>query len=110
MYRAKEDGRSDSSSGTYRIFDPTMDQAAQAALQLKLELRPALARSEFRLHFQPIVNVKEPTRLGFRGPHSLAAPFARPAGAGEVHALGRDDLVYRSDWRVGIAPGVSTMR
>ena len=59
MYRAKEGGRGEGGSGTYRIFDPKMDQAAQAALQLKLELRGALANSEFRLHFQPIVSVKE---------------------------------------------------
>ena len=59
MYRAKEDGRGEAGSGTYRIFDPTMDQAAQAALQLKMELRAALVKSEFKLHFQPIVNVKD---------------------------------------------------
>src|SRR5208282_676189 len=43
MYRAKENGRGESGRGTYRIFDPTMDEAARAALQLKLDMHKALA-------------------------------------------------------------------
>ena len=58
MYRAKEDGRSGAGGGAYRLFDPSMDQAAQDALRLKMEMAGALKNGEFRLHFQPIVSVK----------------------------------------------------
>jgi diguanylate cyclase (GGDEF)-like protein len=59
MYRAKEEGRGDVGPGNCRIFDPTMDVAAQSRLRLSSEIRNALANSEFRLHFQPIVSVSE---------------------------------------------------
>jgi diguanylate cyclase (GGDEF)-like protein len=52
MYRAKGDG-----GGTYRMFDPQMDAAAQAAMRLKMEMREALARGEFELYYQPIVSM-----------------------------------------------------
>jgi diguanylate cyclase (GGDEF)-like protein len=59
MYRAKEEGRGEAGPGTYRVFDPTMDEAAQSELRLSSEIRNALTNSEFRLHFQPIVSVQE---------------------------------------------------
>ena len=51
MYRAKEDG-----GGTYRVFDPKMDAAAQAATRLRTEMRDALTREDFELYYQPIVS------------------------------------------------------
>ncbi len=56
MYRAKEDGRGATGPGTYRIFDPAMDEAAQSTLRLKSDLRRALGQNEFELHYQPIVS------------------------------------------------------
>jgi diguanylate cyclase (GGDEF)-like protein len=58
MYRAKEDGRNGMGGGAYRLFDPSMDEAAQDALRLKMEMAAALKNGEFFLHFQPIVSVK----------------------------------------------------
>jgi diguanylate cyclase (GGDEF)-like protein len=49
LYRAKADGR-----GTYRFFEPGMDARAQARRVLELDLRLALQRNEFELHYQPI--------------------------------------------------------
>src|ERR1700722_789859 len=49
LYRAKEDGR-----GTYRFFEPGMDARAQARLLLEIDLRAALTRDEFEVHYQPI--------------------------------------------------------
>jgi diguanylate cyclase (GGDEF)-like protein len=57
MYRAKEDSRNGMGGGAYRLFDPSMDEEAQNALQLKMEMRAALKNGEFLLHFQPIVSV-----------------------------------------------------
>lgn len=52
MYRAKSEGR-----GTYRLFDPEMDQKAQARRQLELDIRRAITVGDFRAHFQPIVDL-----------------------------------------------------
>ncbi|MCJ2039136.1 EAL domain-containing protein [Methylobacterium sp. J-059] len=48
LYRAKLDGRA-----TYRFFEPEMDARMQARRQLELDMRQALARREFQLHYQP---------------------------------------------------------
>lgn len=52
LYRAKHDGRN-----TYRFFEPGMDQAAEERRRLELDLRLALRRGEFELHYQPIVDL-----------------------------------------------------
>lgn len=51
LYRAKREGR-----GTFRFFRADMDQALQSRQQLIADMRGALARGEFELHFQPFVN------------------------------------------------------
>jgi len=48
LYRAKLDGRA-----TYRFFEPEMDARMQMRRQLELDMRQALARREFQLHYQP---------------------------------------------------------
>ena len=52
LYRAKADGR-----GTYRFFETGMDARAQARRMLELDLRKALQRDEFEVHYQPIRDV-----------------------------------------------------
>jgi diguanylate cyclase (GGDEF)-like protein/PAS domain S-box-containing protein len=52
LYRAKIDGR-----GSYRYFEAGMDAEAQARRVLELDLRAALERSEFEVHYQPILNL-----------------------------------------------------
>jgi predicted signal transduction protein with EAL and GGDEF domain len=53
LYRAKLDGR-----GTFRFFEPEMDARMQARRQLELDMRQALARREFQLHYQPQLNLE----------------------------------------------------
>ena len=53
LYRAKLDGR-----GTSRFFEPEMDVRMQARRRLELDLRQALARREFALHYQPQLNLQ----------------------------------------------------
>ena len=53
MYRAKLDGRR-----TFRFFEPEMDAAMHLRRQLEFDMRGALARGEFELHYQPIVNLQ----------------------------------------------------
>ena len=51
LYRAKQEKR-----GTFRFFEPAMDEHLQVRRQLEQDLRHAAQRGELRLHFQPIVN------------------------------------------------------
>jgi diguanylate cyclase (GGDEF)-like protein len=52
LYRAKADGRA-----TYRFFEAGMDARAQARRLLELDLRLALKREEFEVHYQPIRDI-----------------------------------------------------
>ena len=51
MYQAKAAGRN-----TLRFFDPEMQVAVEARAKLETELREAIVKNEFVLHFQPQVN------------------------------------------------------
>ena len=53
MYRAKAKGE-----GTIEIFDPSMNAQALARFQMESELRRALERAEFVLHYQPVVGLR----------------------------------------------------
>ena len=59
LYRAKVDGR-----GTYRFFEPEMDARMQARRKLELDMRQALARREFQLHYQPQLSLENNTLVG----------------------------------------------
>ena len=50
LYRAKADGR-----GSYRFFEPAMDEALRLKQDVKVGLRTALAGDDLELHFQPLV-------------------------------------------------------
>ncbi len=52
LYRAKADGR-----GTWRFYDPKMDEFLQVRRSLLADLRQALPRNEFSLDFQPIFDL-----------------------------------------------------
>ena len=60
MYRAKALGK-----GRSEVFDPSMHTKAVALLQLETDLRQALNRLEFRLHYQPIVALTSGKITGF---------------------------------------------
>ena len=51
MYQSKAEGRN-----TLRFFDPVMQAAASARAVLETDLRHALQRQEFVLHYQPVVD------------------------------------------------------
>ncbi|MFK4386854.1 MULTISPECIES: EAL domain-containing protein [unclassified Bradyrhizobium] len=60
LYSAKSGGR-----GAFRFFEPELDRLLQARRNLERDLRKALARSEFELHYQPFVNLKSGETCGF---------------------------------------------
>ncbi|MCB1561235.1 MAG: PAS domain S-box protein [Xanthomonadales bacterium] len=59
MYRAKAQGKA-----AYVFFDADMRAAVQQRLQMETDLRQALEREEFRVHFQPIVDLESGATLG----------------------------------------------
>jgi diguanylate cyclase (GGDEF)-like protein len=54
LYRAKSEGR-----GAYHFFEKGMDEALQHRRALEQGLRVALARGEFRLMYQPLLNLAD---------------------------------------------------
>ncbi len=60
MYRAKALGRA-----RHEVFDMTMHTRAVALLQLETDLRQAVNRQEFLLHYQPIVSLSTGQITGF---------------------------------------------
>ncbi|GJD93158.1 bifunctional diguanylate cyclase/phosphodiesterase [Methylobacterium iners] len=51
LYRAKGDGRN-----TRRFYEAAMDEAVEEKRRLEMDLRGALTRGEFEVHYQPIMN------------------------------------------------------
>jgi EAL domain-containing protein (putative c-di-GMP-specific phosphodiesterase class I) len=62
MYRAKSLGKARS-----EMFDTGMRERALVRLRLETDLRHAVDRNEFQLHYQPIVDLRERTVRGFEG-------------------------------------------
>jgi diguanylate cyclase (GGDEF)-like protein/PAS domain S-box-containing protein len=59
MYCAKTAGRN-----RYRFFEAEMTVATRARMALELSLRPALARDEFELHYQPRIDLRTMQLVG----------------------------------------------
>ena len=60
LYLAKGDGR-----GVHRFFEREMDRRLQARRSLELDLRKAITKGEFELHYQPILALKTGKVSGF---------------------------------------------
>ena len=78
----------------FAIFDQVMHDQAMTRLKLETDLRQALERNEFRLHYQPIVELATGQVTGFealiRWQHpeqGLMAPHAFLTVAGEIRLL-----------------------
>lgn len=60
LYRAKHDGRNG-----YRFFEAGMDKKLRTRRALEFDLRGALARREFEIHYQPEMNLISGNVVGF---------------------------------------------
>ena len=60
LYRAKAEGR-----GMYRFFQAEMDARAQARRSLEMDLRQAIKRQQFELHYQPQIDLDTNEVVGF---------------------------------------------
>jgi diguanylate cyclase (GGDEF)-like protein len=99
LHRAKADGR-----GRFRFFQVGMDSDMETRRLLEMDLRKALALSEFEIFYQPQVNVDTKTLLGFeallrwRSPaRGLVSPGVFIPLAEEIGLIGRiGDWVLRT--------------
>ena len=53
MYMAKERGK-----GRYQVFEPAMHDTALKRLELKADLQRAIEHEEYRLHYQPVIELE----------------------------------------------------
>jgi EAL domain-containing protein (putative c-di-GMP-specific phosphodiesterase class I) len=59
MYRAKGRGK-----GRYELFEPQMHAAVIERLELEVDMRRAIEREQFELHYQPIVSLASERIVG----------------------------------------------
>jgi len=121
LYRAKAQGR-----GQYRFFEPAMDDEAQARRRLERELRQALERGEFVLHYQPQLELASGRLVGAealvrwnhpeRGlvppgefiPAAEANGLIRPLGAWVLREACRQATAWRErGWDLSVAVNLS---
>ena len=94
MYRAKASGKA-----RYEVFDTGSRATHRARMELENDLRRALERGELRVHYQPIVDVRDGHIVAFealarwahpqRGLLNAAAFIPLAEESGTISALGR---------------------
>ena len=115
LTRAKDDGK-----GRLRVFAPEMEQVLAARRELEIDIRLALARGEFVLHYQPLLDLEEgrivsyealirwtsPTRgavsPGEFIPTAEAAGLVVPIGRFVLTQACRDAMGWREPARVAV--------
>jgi diguanylate cyclase (GGDEF)-like protein len=60
LYRAKSDGR-----GTFRCFEPAMDEHMRLRRAIELDLRQAIEKEQFILFYQPMIDIWNGHIIGF---------------------------------------------
>jgi diguanylate cyclase (GGDEF)-like protein len=85
LYKAKADGR-----GVARLYDPEMNELLQGRRLLQSGLRRAVARSEFRVMFQPIVSLTDRRIVGAEALVRWQHPERGLLGPGEFIALAEE--------------------
>ncbi|MEA1833509.1 EAL domain-containing protein [Methylobacterium durans] len=116
LYRAKAAGRNG-----YRFYEAGMAAAAAARTLLQLELREAVQSGGFRLHYQPVMDLRRGTISGFeallRWPHPRRGlispadfvPMAEETGL--ITRLGawvlREACLEAAEWRADIRVAVN---
>ena len=98
MYHAKESGRAN-----YQFFSAQMTERVSRRLSTETDLRRALERGEFALHYQPLIDLGAGRISGAEA--LLRWPQSGPAldVAGRVHSDRRGHRTHRSARRMGAA-------
>jgi diguanylate cyclase (GGDEF)-like protein/PAS domain S-box-containing protein len=100
MYQAKEEGR-----GRYQLFDPVSDRQAQEHRQAQHRLRQALEQGEFRLHYQPKVDLRSGELVGAEALIRWQHPERGLVPPGEFlpHVAGTQLETDIGNWVIGAA-------
>ena len=85
MYHAKDAGRAN-----YQFFTESMNVEAQRRLGIEYALRRALAANEFRLQFQPIVDLRDRAVIGFEALLRWVPQGRDPIPPGEFISIAED--------------------
>ena len=98
MYRAKKSGRS-----RYRFFTAKMNERSMAKARLHADLRRALERGEFFLHYQPKVDLASGARCGMEALLRWEHPQRGPVPPAEfIPALEDSGLIVAvGEWVLG---------
>lgn len=96
MYRAKARGKA-----ACVVFDEAMHRAARERLRLETDLREAVERAEFRVHYQPLVDLRSGAVVGcealLRWRHPQRGLLQPPQFLGAAEETG---LIVAIDWWV----------
>lgn len=84
MYRAKALGKSRT-----EIFDAAMHASAVRRLELESDLRRANERGEFRVHYQPIVSLRDSRLTGFKENLVVPVPARGTSPETEIYFVNR---------------------
>lgn len=100
MYRAKMLGRA-----RHEVFVPGMRAGAVALLQLETDMRQAVEREEFSLHYQPIVSLGTGRIIGFEALVRWAHPQRGLISPKEFIAVAEDTglIILIGWWTLGEA-------
>ena len=100
MYRAKALGRSQC-----QAFDPSMHELAIRRLTLETELRRALERHEFDVHYQPIIELETQDVCGFEALVRWVRPDGKVVYPSEFIKVAEETRLISplTDWVLGEA-------
>jgi predicted signal transduction protein with EAL and GGDEF domain len=98
--RAKTDQR-----GTFRFFEPSMDERMQARRVLELDLRRALAENQLQLFYQPLVDLNLGRLSGFEALMRWRHPERGMVSPGEFIPVAEDLglIIDMGEWAVRTA-------
>ena len=97
MYHAKAEGRN-----RFSFYHDSMRQATAERLSLEHDLRRAIEREQFELHYQPQIDVDDQPHHRHRGADPLEPSDARHAVAAALHPRRRGGRADHGDLGVGV--------